>query len=94
MQFGRTALRGIVLALCAAGALVLGMGSASASTVTPAPQTAAISSGYSGDCWHYCDDRYHHRGHWHHHGDRWHYCDDWDHHHYHDWRCQEYCWHW
>ena len=62
MHLGRTALRGSVLALCAAGAVALGVGSASASTVTPAPQGSGISSGpvYRAD-WDYCDD-WNHRG--------------------------------
>jgi hypothetical protein len=74
MHLSRTALRGSILALCAAGAVALGAGSASASTLTPAPQAAATSSSrppvYHGD---YCDD-WNHRGDGRCHGDRW----NWD----------------
>ena len=58
-------------AIFAAGALVSGMGSASASMLTSAPQTADVSSDqvYRAD-WDYCDD-WNHRGDAHCRGDRW-----------------------
>ena len=71
MHLGRTARRGGAFALCAAGALTLGVGSASASTLTPAPQAAVVSSSqvYLAD-WDYCDD-WNHRGDGQCRGDRW-----------------------
>lgn len=89
MHLGRTALRGSVLALCAAGTLALGVGSASASTLTSAPQAAAISSHHPVDRWHYCNG-WHYHGDWRCHGDRWDYCDGWSYHgdwHHGEWRC-------
>ena len=71
MHLGRTARRGSALALGTAGAVVLGGGWASASTLTPAPQAAALSAspGYHAD-WDYCDD-WNHRGEGPCGGDRW-----------------------
>lgn len=62
MHLGRRALRGSALALGTASAVVLGGGWASASTLTPAPQAAALraSQVYHAD-WDYCDD-WGHRG--------------------------------
>ena len=72
MYLGRTARRGSALALGVASAVTLGVSSASASTLTPVPQVAAISSsqpGYRMD-WDYCDD-WNHRGEGPCRGDRW-----------------------
>jgi hypothetical protein len=86
MNLGRVARRGSALALCTAGALALGVGSASASVLTPAPQAATTSASqvYRAD-WDYCDD-WNHRSDWQCRGDRWswdeaHHCwihDRWD----------------
>ena len=86
MHRGRTAFRGGVLALCTTGAVALGVGSASASPLTPALQGSAVSSHqvYRAD-WDYCDD-WNHRGDGPCRGDRWtwdpaHHCwvhDRWD----------------
>jgi hypothetical protein len=89
MHLGRTALRGSVLAFCAASALTLGVGAASASTLNLAPQAAAISSSHPADCWD-CDGWRHH-GDWRCYGDGWgYYCDDWRYHG--GWRCHGDCW--
>jgi hypothetical protein len=89
MHLGRTALRGSVLAVCAASALTLGMGAASASTLTVAPQAATISVSHPADCWD-CDGWRHH-GDWRCYGDGWgYYCGDWRYHG--GWRCHGDCW--
>ena len=89
MHLGRTALRGSVLAFCTASALTLGVGAASASTLTPAPQAAAISSSHPPDCWD-CDGWRHH-GDWRCYGDGWgYYCDGWRYHG--GWHCHGDCW--
>lgn len=71
MHLGRIAAQGGALALCAAGVLTLGAGTAAASTPTPAPQLAAATSAqptfYPRD---FCDD-WGHRGDRRCHGDRW-----------------------
>ena len=79
MHRGRTALRGSVLALCTAGAVALGAGSASANQLTPALRGSVVSSNqvYRAD-WDYCDD-WNHRDDEHCRGDRWTW--DEDHHH-------------
>ena len=81
MHLGRTALRGSALALCTAGALALGVSSASASTLTPAPQVAVISSNHPVYRMHrdYCDD-------WNHRGDRRCRADRWS------WDSARHCW--
>jgi hypothetical protein len=73
MHLGRTALRGSVVALGVAGAVALGVGTASASTLTPAPRAATVSSSYLVNRGDYCDD-WNHRRDGRCRGDRW----NWD----------------
>jgi hypothetical protein len=71
--------------LLAAGALAAGAGTASATTLTPAPQQAQIAAGHREFVRDFCDD-FNHRGHRNCRGDRWtwdraHHCwnhDRWD----------------